>query len=138
MEAASELAWRFGAELTLLHVIEPLPRPVTGEALAAPREVPELADLELERTLSAWGDLAAGTAKTPVRTSLVHGDPATEIARFAAEGRFDLVVMGTHGRAELAHAMLGSVAEKVVRRAPCPVLVTRPLPSRAAEKLAAP
>ena len=53
------------------------------------------------------------------------GDPATAIVEFAKGGAYDLVVMGTHGRTGISHALLGSVAEKVVRRAPCPVLTVR-------------
>jgi nucleotide-binding universal stress UspA family protein len=138
METASELALRFGGDLTLLHVVEQLPRPVASDTLASPPEILELTGFELERTLAEWRDEAACIATRPVDYSLVHGDPATEIARFAGEGWFDLVVMGTHGRTELEHAILGSVAEKVVREAPCPVLVVRPRLSRAADRLAAP
>jgi nucleotide-binding universal stress UspA family protein len=54
-----------------------------------------------------------------------HGLPHEEIVRYAAERSIDLIVMGTHGRRGLAHALLGSVAEKVVRTAPCPVLTIR-------------
>jgi nucleotide-binding universal stress UspA family protein len=53
------------------------------------------------------------------------GAPAAEIARYAKEADVDLIVMGTHGRGLVAHAVLGSVAEKVVRTAPCPVLTVR-------------
>ena len=53
------------------------------------------------------------------------GKPDTEIMRYAAERDIDLIVMGTHGRTGLAHALMGSVAERVVRRAPCPVLTVR-------------
>jgi universal stress protein A len=53
------------------------------------------------------------------------GDPATTILERAASGAYDLLVLGTHGRTGLSHALLGSVAEKVVRRAPCPVLTVR-------------
>ena len=53
------------------------------------------------------------------------GAPAVEIARYAKEANIDLIVMGTHGRGFVAHAVLGSVAEKVVRTAPCPVLTVR-------------
>jgi universal stress protein A len=53
------------------------------------------------------------------------GSPAAEIAKYAKETEIDLIVMGTHGRGFVAHAMLGSVAEKVVRTAPCPVLTVR-------------
>ena len=53
------------------------------------------------------------------------GSPAAEIARYAKEADVDLIVMGTHGRGFVAHAVLGSVAERVVRTAPCPVLTVR-------------
>jgi nucleotide-binding universal stress UspA family protein len=53
------------------------------------------------------------------------GAPAAEITRYATEAGVDLIVMGTHGRGFVAHAVLGSVAEKVVRTAPCPVLTVR-------------
>ena len=53
------------------------------------------------------------------------GNPAQEIVELAERGQFDLIVMGTHGRGGFMHALLGSVAEKVVRRAKCPVLTVR-------------
>jgi len=54
------------------------------------------------------------------------GEPAAEIVEFAQQGGFDLIVMSTHGRTGIAHALLGSVAERVVRRSPVPVLTIRP------------
>ena len=60
-----------------------------------------------------------------VRHVLLDGDPAAEIVRYAQEMNMDLIVMGTHGRTGLQHVLLGSVAEKVVRLAPCPVLTIR-------------
>ena len=54
------------------------------------------------------------------------GTPFVEIVRHAKENDVDLIVMGTHGRTGLVHALIGSVAEKVVRKAPCPVLTVRP------------
>jgi nucleotide-binding universal stress UspA family protein len=53
------------------------------------------------------------------------GSPAAEIIRYAEDRSIDLIVMGTHGRGIVAHAVMGSVAEKVVRTAPCPVLTVR-------------
>ena len=53
------------------------------------------------------------------------GRPDVEIVRYATERNVDLIVMGTHGRSRLAHLLMGSVAEEVVRRAPCPVLTVR-------------
>jgi nucleotide-binding universal stress UspA family protein len=56
---------------------------------------------------------------------LLHGAISSEIVRFAKDEGYDLIVMGTHGRTGLGHVMLGSVAEKVLRTAPCPVLTVR-------------
>ena len=58
----------------------------------------------------------------PYEHRLITGDPATAIARLAEEEQADLIVMGTHGRTGLTRLLMGSVAEAVVRRAPCPVL----------------
>jgi nucleotide-binding universal stress UspA family protein len=61
---------------------------------------------------------------------LVQGDPAAEIVRFAGEASCDLIVMGTHGRTGLSRLLMGSVAERVSRKAPCPVLTAKtPLPA---------
>jgi len=61
-----------------------------------------------------------------VRSSLCEaGDPASTILERAATGKYDLLVLGTHGRTGFSHVIMGSVAEKVVRRAPCPVLTVR-------------
>jgi nucleotide-binding universal stress UspA family protein len=61
----------------------------------------------------------------PVEHRLEVGDPVAEILRVAQESKCDLIVMGTHGRTGLAHLLMGSVAEKVVRKAACPVLVVK-------------
>ena len=61
-----------------------------------------------------------------ISSEAVQGAPATEICRVAKEGGHDLIVIGTHGRTGVARFLLGSVAERVVREAPCPVLVARP------------
>ena len=61
----------------------------------------------------------------PALYGVAEGLPFTEILRVAREKDIDLIVMGTHGHTGLAHVFLGSVADKVVRRAPCPVLTVR-------------
>ena len=60
-----------------------------------------------------------------VRHIFLEGDPATEIVRYAAEAGMDLIVMGTHGRTGLERLLMGSVAERVLREAPCSVLVVK-------------
>jgi nucleotide-binding universal stress UspA family protein len=61
-----------------------------------------------------------------VETKLLQGFVAGQIVEFASRGEFDLVVMGTHGRTGMQHLFLGSVAERVVRLAHCPVLTVKP------------
>jgi len=64
-------------------------------------------------------------AGVPVRTAFLEGRPFVEIVRYVRENNIDLVVISTHGRSGIKHALFGSVAEKVVRKAPCPVLVVK-------------
>ncbi len=125
MEQAAELARRFGSELTLVHVHEP-PRAAATDLLTAPVGMADEAGAEIERAMEGWRGDAERLAGRAVRSSILVGPPAAEIARFARERGCDLVVLATHGRTGLKRLVLGSVAEQVVRLAPCPVLVARP------------
>ena len=112
------LARTFGASLHLLHVMENLflhPVPVDPyrlKAAAAKRLGERLTD----------DDRAALHANAVLETS---DNPAEEIVKYAGAHNIDLIVMGTHGRGAIAQLLVGSVAEKVVRTAPCPVLTVR-------------
>jgi universal stress protein A len=122
-----EFARRFDAELHLLTVVQDVVAliPEPGMAFPAPGEyMQELRDASSEALSRIPGpDLAAGLSITrEVRV----GTPFVEIVRHAREIDADLVVIGTHGRSGLAHVLLGSTAEKVVRKSPCPVLTVRP------------
>src|SRR6476620_4992414 len=75
-----------------------------------------------------------GTSAVPVETRVSLGEAAWEICRAAEREHADLIVMGSHGRTGLSHVLLGSVAERVVRHASCPVLVARMPKSEEAEK----
>jgi nucleotide-binding universal stress UspA family protein len=122
----AEFAGRFGAELTLLHVVQDLALLMPDALLAAPVPAPAVEQLtqaarQALESLVRDQKLEALAPKTEVRT----GAPFVEIIACARETDTDLIVMGTHGRGGLAHVLLGSVAEKVVRKAPCPVLTVR-------------
>jgi len=124
---AAMLARRFGARLGLVHVVEdPFVTGAWSSEIYVPN-VPELlkdlmARAERELATLKGSDAAAGLT---VETAVVTGRPAHTLVEHAKEGGFDLIVMGTHGRTGLAHVVMGSVAERVVRKAPCPVLTVR-------------
>jgi nucleotide-binding universal stress UspA family protein len=127
MEVAADLARRGGAEVVLLHAY-PIPGYTfpDGSVVASPKMMQDLAD-QAERHLSEWRADAEGLIGAPrVTIEKAIGDPAAEIVAFAEKGAVDLLVLGTHGRTGLEHALMGSVAERVVRRARCPVLTVRP------------
>jgi universal stress protein A len=120
---AAELARRIDGKLTVVSVSEIEPAAVTFDA---PPVTSRQETGEARRALDRWVGDAAAIAPGRVRGELLSGEPATEIVKFLRDGRFDLVAMGTHGRRGLERLMLGSVTERVVRAAPCSVLVVRP------------
>lgn len=124
MHDAAELARVIGAELTLLHVYVS-PPVVATDMLVATRDLGALVAAEVEGSLDAWRGEAEGIAGAAVASHVVPGQPEDEIPRFAAAHHVDLLVLATHGRSGLRRLVLGSVAEAVARRAPCPVLVVR-------------
>jgi universal stress protein A len=120
------LAERLGAELHLLHVLSDIV-PVGPDPMLTPvlppeyyAEAKEQSHQMLDRTLlPEWGRPSA------VETAVRWGEPVEEIVAYAREQAIDLVVVATHGRTGLSHVLLGSVAERIVREAPCPVLTIR-------------
>ncbi|HSN16249.1 MAG TPA: universal stress protein [Anaeromyxobacteraceae bacterium] len=127
MEVATDLARRCGADLVLLHAY-PVPGYTfpDGSVVASPRMMQELAD-QAERHLATWRADAERMLGAPrVTVEKAVGEPAAEIVAYAKGAGIDLLVLGTHGRTGLEHAIMGSVAERVVRKARCPVLTVRP------------
>lgn len=125
---AFTLADQFAAELHALHVVQDLASslPESATLMASfpnsyMTQVQELAEEQLAADLPS--DFAGG--KEVVRVIKV-GSPLTKILDYAQDHDIDLIVMGTHGRTGLPHFLIGSVAERVVRHAPCPVLTVRP------------
>lgn len=123
---ACELATRFDAELHLLHALEVHPdfTPTFGMGLDLPGYVSE-SKAAVEKKLASVLDPLWATGRKIVH-SAVEGSPKVEIVRYARENEIDLIVLSTHGRTGLIHVLMGSVAESVVRTAPCPVLTMRP------------
>lgn len=121
LQLALALARRYDARLVLLHVIAPPHPDMLIDATQIERDVHAAAHERLTR-------LADATKKIWPRTSreLRTGHPVTTIIALASRTNADLIVIGTHGRTGFKRALIGSVAERVVRHAPCPVLTVRP------------
>jgi nucleotide-binding universal stress UspA family protein len=124
---ARELARRFGARLHVLHALEVPPMQLVGSEALAPLSPEVRVELEAEARanldrLVTPDDRRLFKAITAIRD---RQTPTEAIAHYAADADIDLIVLGTHGRRGLSHLFMGSVAEKVVRTAPCPVLTVR-------------
>lgn len=121
---AARFADKFGATLLLTHIVEPVRYP---ESILIP---PEMAEANRERLTLARKALAAFVkrqvpAGLTTETLVRLGHPVDQIVAAAKECDADLVIVGTHGHTGLKHLLLGSVAERIVRLAPCPVLTVR-------------
>ena len=137
VDYAIALGRPFNASIELLHVWEP-PQYATPDLLvAAPGWIPQPVDKEaLDSTREALAKFvasleypgAAGSTGTFTQM-LVRGEPSAAVLQVAESGGFDLIVMGTHGRRGLPRLLMGSVAQRIVSRAHCPVLTLHvPLP----------
>lgn len=123
---ACDLADQFGAELHVLHVLHDLTSlmPYTAVTLwAKPEHIAEIVD-GAEKILAEIPGAIWSKGKAIVRKVRV-GNVADEITTYARQHGIDLIVIGTHGHTGLKHAVLGSIAEKVVRTADCPVMTIR-------------
>ena len=135
---ARGLADRFGSRLHLLHVIAPHPFPY--DPWGTDNITLRVADLLSETRASVLRALAARVPKgrkgRRVTTEAVVGAPVDRILRAVRSTKADLVVMGTHGRGLVGHVLLGSVAERVVRQSPVPVVTLHRGPAKRASRRA--
>ena len=127
LEYARILAARFGASMHLLHIVED---PFVTGPLGSDMYMPPPSDTITARLKDAQEKLAhhvRASAPAGVRATseVLSGSVARTIVDYAAENGYHLIVMGTHGRTGIAHLVMGSVAESVLRTAPCPVLTVR-------------
>jgi nucleotide-binding universal stress UspA family protein len=126
-EYACALVDQFQAQLHLLHVLHDLaPLMLDGGTMyALPANYFDEQKQSAEQALTALPSEEWSRGKSVIR-ELRMGNPFVEIVRYAQERDIDIIVIGTHGRSAISHLLLGSVAEKVVRSAPCPVLIVHP------------
>jgi nucleotide-binding universal stress UspA family protein len=124
---ASYLAGKFGAEVIVFHVLTDKEME-EKEALPPPSGYVDEIYKETEREVFERYKKAAVNGKngSKIQPAVSSGVPFVEIIRKARDENCDLIVMATHGRTGLSHVLVGSVAEKVVRMADCPVLTIRP------------
>jgi nucleotide-binding universal stress UspA family protein len=135
LDCARRLAAGFGASMHLLHV---LPDVSASDGAGSELFVTEAPEARSMRLIDARDRLqhritADDRATLRATSEVIFGSPAQIIVDYAADNQFDLIVMGTHGRTGMAHLLIGSVAERVVRTAGCPVLTTQHAWERAAD-----
>ncbi len=135
LDVAAELATHFEAELLVVHVVRAIPvapaaTPIRSPASSAQADfdVSAYQEVVLERARLDLDDAIASrlSGQSNVRPIVIHGRPANAITDLAEKEHPDLLVIATHGRTGVKRFLFGSVAEKVVRTAPCPVLTIQP------------
>ncbi len=129
VEYASSFALLYGARIHLVHVIEP------GAVVGVHNVELNTDALVNELEANAQEDMRKFVYwklknNTNLEQVILRGEPQREIVRYAQENEVDLVVIATHGRTGLAHILMGSVAEKIVRLSPVPVLAVKPIELR--------
>jgi nucleotide-binding universal stress UspA family protein len=129
MDYALSLAKDYQAKLVLLYVIQDIS--IAEWYIPSTLSVADLVEdmqKSAQKEMDKWGEEARGRVKD-VEQIVERGVPFVEIIRTAKEKNADMIVIGTHGRTGIDHMLFGSTAEKVVRKAPCPVLTVR-IPGR--------
>ncbi len=121
LKVARELAEEIDAEITVLHAVSmsAVSLPVDG----VPVFNDEMIEEELGQAKKSLGEFLKdkkGNAK--ITEAVCFGEPTSEVNNYAEENKFDMIIMGTHGRTGLVHMLMGSVAESVLRHAKVPVL----------------
>jgi universal stress protein A len=124
------VAERFSAKVELLHVWEPSPYVTPSEVIMIATseghdELAERMKRELSETMDEFITRSTAGSDCDIKGHVEAGYPSHSIIKWLESGDYDLVVLGTHGRTGLPHLLMGSVAERIVRLAPVPVLTVR-------------
>ena len=122
-----ELARSFGSTLTIVHVVDDIPHSfgIDGGAFASEPDVQRQFEVDARTAIDAAISATDRADLTATGLILRSSAPAAAIVTCAHERGVNLIVMGTHGRSGFAHLLMGSVSERVVQTAPCPVLTVR-------------
>ena len=125
LNTAVELAGLFKADLKIVYVLPVLPPSPTDPNFEF--EIPEYENILHTDSQKKLDEIIKTKVPASIKSTSVvgHGSPAKEIVRIAEEDKIDLIVIATHGHSGWHHLVLGSVAEKVIRHAPCPVYAVR-------------
>ncbi len=128
LTTAADLAHRLGAVLTLLHVVTEQDLEALTRAHVPPRPIDFVYQDVEAAVIAQYRRVVPAEARRSLRVqpAVAVGTPVVEILRAARVKGADMIVMATHGRTGLARIVTGSVAEQVVRKAPCPVVTVRP------------
>ena len=123
---ALDLADRYGATLHCLHVLDVGQEffLASGELVPCPADTSEMLKA-VEEKLGRFVEEHVLPTETYINQAVVQGKPFLEIIRYSRRQEIDLIVLGTHGHSALASMLLGTVVEKVLRKAPCAVLTVR-------------
>lgn len=125
LKYACSLAIQYSAELHLINVVQDAGWLIPSMEVTFPENYYEKQKQYANEELSVLPDKVLSHTGSIIR-NVCEGRPYVEIIRYAHKNAIDMIVMGTHGYTNLAHMVMGSVAENVVRRAPCPVLTVHP------------
>lgn len=127
VKSAFELAQQFGATIHLVHVLAEPVSAIAPEPMIVSSPPPEFYQESEKSCLEALQNVAADQNQPDVKvqTAALWGSPVESVLEYASRNPIDLIVISTHGRTGLSHVLLGSVAESIVRNAPCPVLTIR-------------
>ena len=122
---AVDMARRYETSIDLIHVFETFTYILPDGYVFMGAENFDLLMDQFRKQLETARQSALELGAKVVETTLLQGSPSQEIVRCAKDRNSDLIIMGTHGRQGINHFLIGSVAERVVRTAPCPVLTVR-------------
>jgi nucleotide-binding universal stress UspA family protein len=125
LKYAVNITKKFNAELHLIHIIPNLNYFTPYESFLTPENLVAI-EKNIEKEVEEDFEKVMKDIDMPLKKIVKTGVTFVEIIDYIKEEDIDLVVMGTHGRSGIEHILIGSVAEKVVRKSPCPVLTIRP------------